>query len=155
MGIQIVSYRCTLTDRMGRFISSSVAQNVLLHAEAEHVPLKALSEAMRDLKKGEKRQISLSASEAYGFYDPNLVITRSLEEFELAPPLKIDEQVRVMRNGRSVWMKVINVSGETVTLDGNHPLAGQDLIFEIQALDAREATEGEIVDLVAPIPLVH
>lgn len=155
MAIQVISYRCTLTNRMGRFISSSVAQNVLLHPEAKHVPLKALSEAMRDLKKGEMRQIFLCASEAYGFYDPNLVITRRLDDSEFTTPFKIGENVRVIRDGQSVWMRVIGVSGESVTLDANHPLAGQDLIFEIQALDARDATTNEIDDSVPTVPLVH
>ncbi len=155
MGIQVVSYRCTLTNSLGRVISSTVAQNVLLHPEVEHVPLKALSKAMRDLKRGEKRQIFLRAHDAYGFYDPNLVVTRRLEESEITTPFKIEEQVQVIKDGRSIWMRGVNVSDETVTLDANHPLAGQDLIFEIQALDARDATKDEIDDSIMTLPLIH
>lgn len=155
MGIQVVSYRCTLTNRMGRVISSTVAQNVLLHPEAEHVPLKALQEAMRDLKKGERRQVFLRAQEAYGFYDPKLVTTRSLEDSEFETPLKIDEEIRVVKDGKTVMMRVIGLTADTVTLDGNHPLAGQDLIFEIQALEARDATEDEIQENDVVRPLIH
>lgn len=155
MGIQVVTFRCTLTDRMGRFLSSTVAQNVLVHPEAEQVPLKALSEGMRNLRKGEKRQILLHAGEAYGFYDPRLVITRRLDEAELAKPFKMAEEVQVIRDGRSVWMRVTDITSETVTLDGNHPLAGQDLIFDIQALDARDATSDEIAELIPASPLPH
>jgi FKBP-type peptidyl-prolyl cis-trans isomerase SlyD len=155
MAIQIISYKCTLTTRLGQIISSTIAQNVLLHPEAKNIPLKALSEAMRDLTKGETRQIFLCASEAYGFYDPKLVLTRRLEDSDLATPFKIGEQVQMIKDGQSIWMRVIQVSAETVTLDGNHPLAGQDLIFEIQALDAREATPNEIDDAVPMLPLIH
>ena len=41
---------------------------------------------------------------------------------------------------------MIELGGEEVTLDGNHPLAGQDLIFEIDTIDAREATPAEIAE---------
>ena len=110
MGVQIISYRCHLKNRLGHTISSTVVRDVLLDPDAQDVPLKALSEGLRDIKKGESRQISIPAREAYGLYDPKLVMTRFLEE------------------------------------SGNHPLAGQDLVFEIQALDAREATIDEIRD---------
>lgn len=154
MGIQVVSYRCTLKNRMGRVISSTVAQNVLIHPEAEHVPLKALSEALRDLKKGEKRQIFLRAQEAYGFYDPTLVMTRRLDGLEFAGSLKVDDVLNYVREGKAIRVRVTSVSPESVTLDGNHPLAGQDLIFEIQALDARDANPEEIDDPLED-PLLH
>jgi FKBP-type peptidyl-prolyl cis-trans isomerase SlyD len=140
---------------MGRIISSTIAQNVLLHPGAEHVPLKALSEAMQDLKKGEKREIFLRAQEAYGFYDPTLVTTRRLETLEQGDPLKVDDSVRVVKNGRSLLMRVTELTLETVTLDGNHPLAGQDLVFEIQALDARDVLPGEIEEPVPDGPPIH
>ena len=97
MGIQVVSFRCTLKTRMGRLISSTVSQNVLLHPDAEDVPLKALSERMRDLKKGERRLITLSAGEAYGFYDPELVITRPYDEADGS--YRMHEAVKLVREG--------------------------------------------------------
>jgi len=156
MGVQVVSYRCTLKNAMGRVISSTVARDVLLHPDAEHVQLKALSAGMRDLKKGETRNIFLPAQDAYGFYDPKLVTQRRLDSLEMdLPPLKIDDSVPVMKDGRIVFMRVTEVTPETITLDGNHPLAGQDLIFEIQALDARDALPDEVEDADLSTPLVH
>lgn len=146
MGVQIISYRCHLKNRLGHTISSTIVRDVLLDPDAQDVPLKALSEGLRDIKKGESRQISIPAREAYGLYDPKLVMTRFLEESDIRSPLKLNEQVFVMMEGTRTPMRVINFSSETVTLDGNHPLAGQDLVFEIQALDAREATIDEIRD---------
>ena len=148
MGIQVVSFRCTLTNRLGRLISSTVSQNVLLHPGAEHVPLKALTEGMRDLKKGERRLIAVSAGEAYGFYDPDLVITRDVDDARAS--YKMHESVKLIRDGQTLMTRVIDVAPQTVTLDGNHPLAGQDLIFEILALDARDATPDEIEESVEP-----
>lgn len=147
MGIQIISYHCHLKNRMGRTISSTIVRDVLLDPDGKDVPLKALSEGLRNIQKGERREISLSAREAYGLYDPKLVVTKFIDEAGIESPIKMDEQIIVVKDGRRTPMRVINFSSETVTLDGNHPLAGQDLIFEIQALETREATTDELLDV--------
>lgn len=144
MGIQIISYHCHLKNRMGRTISSTIVRDVLLDPDNPQIPLKALSEGLRDIKKNEVRQILLRAHEAYGPYDPTLVKTQFLEDIDLRYPPEMDEKIFVIQDGVSVAMKVIQLSSDTVTLDGNHPLAGQDLIFEIQALEVRDATVEEI-----------
>jgi len=155
MSIQIISYRCNLKNRMGHTISSSVVRDVLLDPEGAQAPLKALSAGLRGIKKGEVRKISLHAHEAYGLYDPKLVLTRLLDESELEAPYKIDERVLVIRDGVKIPMRVIHYSSDTVTLDGNHPLAGQDLVFEIQVLESRDATVEEIRDADLGLPLLH
>jgi len=155
MGIQIISYSCHLKNRMGRMISSTIVRDAVLDPDNNQMPLKALSEGLRDIKKGESREIFLRANDAYGFYDPKLVITRSIEEGEFKAPLKLDEQIMVITDGRPTKMRVVQFSEDTITLDGNHPLAGQDLVFEIQALDAREATKDEISEALQGQHLVH
>ncbi|MEK6555825.1 MAG: peptidylprolyl isomerase [Bdellovibrionota bacterium] len=149
MPIQIISYHCNVKNRMGRLISSTIVRDVLLDPDHSNLPRRARSEGLRGIKKGETRSISIPAQDAYGLYDPKLVLTRFIEDSNLNSPLKIDEQVFVMKNGVRTQMRVIEFSSDTVTLDGNHPLAGQDLIFEILTLDARDATNDEI--LAAPI----
>lgn len=134
---------------MGRCLSTTVVRDVLLDPDASDLPLRALSEGLRGIKKGEIRQISLRAHEAYGLYDPSLVTTRFLDDANISEPLKMDEQVLVMKDGVRTQMRVIEFSSDKVTLDGNHPLAGQDLVFEVHALDTREATVDEVLN--APV----
>lgn len=55
------------------------------------------------------------------------------------------------KTGKIRSYRILQIHGEMVTLDGNHPLAGQDLIFEIEALEARAATFEEIADAQNPI----
>lgn len=155
MGIQIISYSCHLKNRMGRMISSTIVRDALLDPDNTQLPMQALSEGLRNIQKGESREIFLRANDAYGFYDPKLVITRSIEEGEFKAPLKLDEQIMVIKDGKPTQMRVIQFSEDTVTLDGNHPLAGQDLVFEIQALEAREATKDEILEASLGQHLVH
>ncbi|MGE0763372.1 MAG: peptidylprolyl isomerase [Bdellovibrionales bacterium] len=146
MAVQVISFRCVLKDKLGRVISSTINQNVLTHSIEKTGALSALASGLQDLRKGEKRKISLRADQAYGYYDPDLVLVRHREELSVeGDAIRLGEKVIYAReNGEASVFRVTELSKDFVTLDGNHPLAGQDLIFEIEAMDARAATEEEI-----------
>ncbi|MCB0351083.1 MAG: FKBP-type peptidyl-prolyl cis-trans isomerase [Bdellovibrionales bacterium] len=146
MTVQVVSFHCTLKNKFGQVIGKTYNQNVINDCQSDTNSLAALVEEMRDLKKGEKRRIHLNAERAYGLYNPELVIIRNFEELEMShgEPMKVGEKVVFVTNGQPRSFRVVHVTGHSVTLDGNHPLAGQDLIFEIEATAAREATSEEI-----------
>lgn len=152
MGIQIVSFRCTLKDRLGRVLSSTVSQDVITQApEGREAMLRGLSEGLRDLHKGERRNIYLRADQAYGFYHPEKVIMRGLDDIPDADNLKLGDTVFVeAAKGKRTAYRVTEIGNDQVELDGNHPLAGQDLIFEIETIEAREATPEEIRDAAEP-----
>lgn len=153
MGIQVVSFRCTLKNRLGQVLSSTFNQDVITEPSGPQPMLRGLAEGMRNLHKGERRRIFLPADQAYGFYDPKKVITRSRDEIPEAHSLRIGDQVFVeSREGSRVPFRVLEFRGDDVALDGNHPLAGQDLIFEIETVDARDATPEEISDSKTPEP---
>ena len=110
--------------------------------------LPGLAEGLRDLERGEKRSISLRAEQAYGFYDPKLSVIRSRDEIREiggVDTLRLGDKVaHQLESGRQLVYRIVSISGDSITLDANHPLAGQDLVFEIEALEAREATAEEI-----------
>jgi FKBP-type peptidyl-prolyl cis-trans isomerase SlyD len=144
MKAQIVSLHCVLKNRLGRVLSSSYCQEVLTCAPGEGL-LKGLSKALVNLQKGERRKIALNAGEAYGFYDPGLVLICSREDFPAREPVRLGQSMEVEDDqGNTRIYRVSEVGMERVTLDANHPLAGQDLIFEIEALSARDATPEEV-----------
>ena len=131
MSIQVISFNCVLSNRAGRLISTTFNRDVLTAQQGQKVILQGLTDGLKNLKKGEKRRISLSASEAYGLYDPQKVIIYPRRK--LQPDLQIGSSVVLtFKNQQSSTYRVIELGGEEVTLDGNHPLAGQDLIFEIE-----------------------
>lgn len=148
MGIQVISFRCTLKNRLGRVLSSTVSQDVITQApDGRESLLRGLADGLRDLHKGERRNIFLRADEAYGFYDPGKVIVRGRDEIPDFETLRLGDMVLIeSRSGERVAHRVADFDGDQVHLDGNHPFAGQDLIFEIEAIDAREATPEEIRD---------
>jgi FKBP-type peptidyl-prolyl cis-trans isomerase SlyD len=145
MKAQIVSFNCVLKNKLGKVISSTFNHDVITQAGSGNNVLKGLADGMQDLKKGEKRLISLSAEKAYGFYDPGKVIVCPRDELSRGQYLRQGDQV-VMRkdNGEQSSLRVVEILEDSVTLDGNHPLAGQDLVFEIEATQARDATAEEI-----------
>ncbi len=152
MQAQIVSFKCLLKNAAGQLISSSFNRDVLTSAPNEHVPLGGLSQALQGLKKGEKRSVHLKADEAYGFYDPKKVILFPLNKIPNFRYVSAGQTVTIRsKTGKLRSYRVLQIHGEMVTLDGNHPLAGQDLIFEIEAIDARDATSEEISDAQNPI----
>jgi FKBP-type peptidyl-prolyl cis-trans isomerase SlyD len=148
MRAQIISFRCELRNRTGDLISSTVNREVLTHAEGdEPAMLPALVEGLRDLREGERRRILLTADRAYGFYDPKLVTECPRSDLSQGAELRMGDEVRGrIHSGRDQIYRVIGVSRHAVTLDGNHPLAGQDLVFDIETLEARDATDEDLAE---------
>jgi FKBP-type peptidyl-prolyl cis-trans isomerase SlyD len=162
MKSQIISFHCVLKDQLGQVISSSFNNDVLtenvevpLPAGAYsdfHEPLKVLVEGLRGLKTGEKRSIFVRAESAYGFYDPDLVMTVPRKRLPNGELLDIGFQVITQADdGEQKVFRIIASDTQNVTLDGNHPLAGQDLLFDVEATAARDATREEIAGARTPI----
>ena len=145
MSVQVVSFNCVLKNLAGTVISSTFNREVITTVEGQPGILAGLARGMQNLKKGEKRKISLSAQEAYGFYEPSKVIL--VPRKNLGKDVRVGEMVSIVsKSGLIRTYKVIEIHRHMVTLDGNHPLAGQDLVFEIEAVEAREATAEEIAE---------
>jgi FKBP-type peptidyl-prolyl cis-trans isomerase SlyD len=146
MRAQIVSFNCILRNKLGKVLSSTFNHDVITHVKGQEM-LKGLAEGLQDLQQGERRHIHLSAEEAYGFYMPEMVVTQHRDEVVTRLPLQHGDQVLARTpQGEFKPFRVVQAFGEMITLDGNHPFAGQDLIFEIEAVAVRDATSQEISD---------
>ena len=143
MSIQVISFNCLLKNKVGQLISSTFNREVLATSEGQDVVLRGLAKGLQNLTKGERRSISLSAEEAYGFYEPKKVIF--YPKTKLPRNVQVGESVSILgKSGILRSYKVVQFHDDMASLDGNHPLAGQDLIFEIETLEVREATCEEI-----------
>lgn len=140
---QVISFNCLLKSKTGQVISSTFNRDVLNCIDDTNTILPGLAKGLQNLTKGEKRSISLTAEEAYGLYDPKKI---ALFPKKLLPPgLRVGQSVTIVsKTGVHRLYTVVQFFEDMVSLDGNHPLAGQDLVFEIEALDARIATQEEI-----------
>lgn len=145
MKAQIVTFHCVLKNKFGTVLGSSFNHDVLTSSGQSNAPLSGLAEGLQNLTKGERRHIFLRAEDAYGYYDPRLVITKTADEFPKSKtPILGEQHLLSLPSGGQRPFRITKIDGDLVTLDGNHPLAGQDLVFEIEALAAREATPQEL-----------
>ncbi len=147
MKAQIVSFHCVLKDKLGQVISSSFNSEVINQLEKDGDFLRGLVAGLQDVKTGERRKIHVSADQAYGLYDPELVVEVPRRELQQGRQLGIGNEIvtRSTEDGHTRVFRVVNTAVDYVVLDGNHPLAGQDLIFEIEVTAAREASAEDLV----------
>lgn len=143
---QVISFKCTLKNLAGRLISSTYNREVLTVGEKDQSGmLSGLGKNLQNLTKGEKRSFTVLAEEAYGLYDPNKVIL--FPRKKLPSTVKKGEMIKIIsESGILRSYRILEFHDDFASLDGNHPLAGQDLIFEIETLEARDATPQDIED---------
>lgn len=94
---------------------------------------------------GEKKSVLVPAAEGYGIYDPEAVLKVDRAEFPDDIPMEKGIEVSIQNEDGEVMVAVLEeFDAKTVTLNGNHPLAGKDLSFDITIAGLREATAEEI-----------
>jgi FKBP-type peptidyl-prolyl cis-trans isomerase SlyD len=147
MKTQVISFHCTLRNQLGSVLSSTWNHDVLTGPSPDGDLVRGLAEHLEGLQMGERRRIALSAEQAYGLYDPALVVEVAPGELANGKRLRVGDRVqgRVPGVGGAREFRVTGVSKRRITLDGNHPLAGQDLVFEIEATAVREATREDLM----------
>ncbi len=93
-------------------------------------------DAVVGMTPGETKAVKVLAEQAYGLYRPELVLEISRDEVPPDLDLEVGLQL-VLREpqGPLIPVTVTNLTESTVTLDANHPLAGQDLTFDIQLVE--------------------
>jgi len=141
-----------MRNKLGQVLSSSFSQDVINQRDAGNDRLPGLVEGLQAVRAGEKRTIAVSADSAYGVYDPGLVVELRRSDLEYSDRLAPGVRILLAHgpNAEPRLFRVIDLDEETVLIDGNHPLAGQDLVFEVEIESAREAQIGELLD---PSPL--
>jgi FKBP-type peptidyl-prolyl cis-trans isomerase SlyD len=100
---------------------------------------------MQDLALNEKKTVELAAKDAYGEFNKDAIQVASRENFPKEAKLEIGmEYMASMENGQHMPFVISKIDGDEITVDFNHPLAGQDLTFEVEITEIREATAEEL-----------
>jgi FKBP-type peptidyl-prolyl cis-trans isomerase SlyD len=101
--------------------------------------------AVTQMNVGEEKEVVVPASEAYGEYRDDLTQTLPREQFEGIELQKGQTLYGQGPDGQTIAVVVKDFNDNEVTIDYNHPLAGQDLTFNIKVLSQRDATPDEIL----------
>ncbi|MGB1290011.1 MAG: FKBP-type peptidyl-prolyl cis-trans isomerase [Porticoccaceae bacterium] len=141
----VVSFHYSLTDDDGISIDSSEGKEPLgyLHGAGNIIP--GLEKALEGKAVGDSLTVAVKAAEGYGEVQKELIQEVPREAFQgidtIEPGMQFEAQTG---QGGSVPVTVIAVTEELVTVDGNHPLAGKNLNFDVSIEEIREASEEEI-----------
>jgi FKBP-type peptidyl-prolyl cis-trans isomerase SlyD len=159
MRAQIISFHCVVKNKLGQVLSSSFNQDVINQRDMASDRLPGLVDGLQSVQAGEKRSILVSAERAYGTYDPRLIIELQRSELEYGDRLMPGSQIlRCLDHASEARLfRVIRLDEDSVVIDGNHPLAGHDLIFEVEIVSAREAHDSDFLDDFPQMPsrLIH
>jgi FKBP-type peptidyl-prolyl cis-trans isomerase SlyD len=138
-----VSIHYTLTTPGGEQLDSSIGDEPLLylHGMANIIP--GLEAALVGKSVGDKFNVSIEPAPAYGEIDPEMVQVVSKRMFE-DMDLEVGMQFHADVSHGSGIITVTEIDGDDVTVDGNHPLAGETLIFDVEVIDVRPATADEL-----------
>ncbi|MDM7856884.1 FKBP-type peptidyl-prolyl cis-trans isomerase [Thiopseudomonas acetoxidans] len=141
----VVAIDYTLRNDEGEVLDSSegVQPLVYLHGAANIIP--GLEQALVGKKVGDALSVIVEPEQAYGEYITELVATLSRSMFEGVEELQVGMQFHASApDGGMQIVTIRDIEGDDVTVDGNHPLAGQRLSFEVEVKDVREASAEEI-----------
>ena len=93
-------------------------------------------QAMVGMAAGEVKTVEIPAEDAYGDYEENRKIEISREQVPPGLDLEVGQALQMNpRDGDPIIVTVAAMEAETITLDANHPLAGKDLVFEVELLE--------------------
>jgi FKBP-type peptidyl-prolyl cis-trans isomerase SlyD len=142
----VVTVKYKLSDAQNNLIEDGSQPMVYLHGGYENT-LPKIEEELDGKSVGYASTIQIEPDDAFGDYDPALVKIEPRNR--LPEPLEVGMQFEGMPDGtdgdeEAMIFTVTDIADDKVVLDGNHPLAGMALRFELSVVDVRAATDEEI-----------
>jgi FKBP-type peptidyl-prolyl cis-trans isomerase SlyD len=141
---RVISISYTLTDDNNRIIDSTSGSESFdyLHGFENIIP--GLEQALEGKNQGDRFSVTIPAAKAYGERDNRMILDVPRNRFQDAESVKKGMQFYVETAQGVQLVTVTQVADQTVTIDGNHPLAGLDLTFDVTVDGVREASAGEL-----------
>ena len=139
----VVSIHYTLTDDSGTKLDSSDGTPLAyLHGNGNLIP--GLERELEGKSAGDKLSVKIAPADAYGEYDKSLIQRVPRRALKGIGNLQVGMQLHTQSPHGVRAVTVTQIAGDMVTIDGNHPLAGKSLNFEVEIAEVRAATEEEL-----------
>lgn len=137
---KVAAIHYTLRDDAGTILDSSEGRDPLyyLHGKGNLIP--GMEDGLEGKVKGDKAKIDVAPEKGYGVRNPELIQEVPKQAFG-GQPVEVGMQ---FQTNQGELITVTNVGPDTVTVDGNHPLADQNLHFDVEVVDVRDATAEEL-----------
>ncbi|MDQ3204933.1 MAG: peptidylprolyl isomerase [Pseudomonadota bacterium] len=139
----VATIRYTLTNTAGEVIDQSPDDAPLSYLHGAGNIIAGLEDALAGRTTGDTLQVDVDPDDGYGPRHDGLVQTVPRSAFEGVETLELGMQFEARTDQGPLLVTVAKVDDEQVTIDGNHPLAGQKLHFDVEVKDVRPATADE------------
>lgn len=141
----VVSFHYTLTNEAGEKLDSSEGQEPLAYLHGAGGIIPGLEKELAGKAAGDSLQVTVQPEEGYGVRMDELVQDVPRTAFQGVEAIEPGMQFQAQGSqGQVQLVTVAAVKEETVTVDANHPLAGEVLSFDVSIEDVREATAEEV-----------
>ncbi len=139
---RIVSIQYQAIDETGAVVDTNAGMEPLEYLHGYGNILKGLEEALTGLQISEEKKITLTADQAYGQFDPELIIEVDRDQFhEESEELQLGSLVQ---SSEGQELMITDIDGDKVILDGNHPLAGRTLQYSVTIMNIRQPSPEEL-----------
>ena len=129
-----VHYTGTLNS--GQVFDSSKSREPLQFTLGKGMVIPGFDAAVTGLSPGESVTATIPNAEAYGPYQEEMVAEIEKQNIPADFELEVGQRLQMqVPNGEAMSVTITDIKGDMVTLDGNHPLAGQDLTFELELVE--------------------
>lgn len=128
-----VHYTGRLQDE--RVFDSSQGRDPLEFTLGEGKVIPGFEQAVTGMQPGDEKTITIPAEQAYGPRRDEMTAEVSRTQFPPHIEPQVGQQLQMNQSGQTIAVMVTEVSDESVTLDANHPLAGQDLTFDVELVE--------------------
>lgn len=141
--MRLLTFHYTLRDVGGRVIDTSRGGEPMPFLEGCGQIIDGLEEPLLQMAAGEKRTVVVPPERAYGLREAELV--QKVPKANLpVDDVKVGDQFQTGPDRQAPVVTVVAIEGDEVLLDANHPLAGQELHFEVELVAVRAATPTEL-----------
>ncbi|NJD31346.1 MAG: peptidylprolyl isomerase [Gammaproteobacteria bacterium] len=142
---KVVLIHYTLTNEEGQVLDSSSGGDPLAYIHGQGNIIPGLEKALEGRQAGDKLNVRVEPSEGYGVRDDSLIQQVPRRAFggvkDVQPGMQFHAQ---SSQGQTRVVTVTRIQGDMVTVDGNHPLAGEVLTFDVEVTEVRDATGEEL-----------
>ncbi len=140
----VVAIDYELKDDKGTTIDKSQTGNPMTYLHGHKNIIPGLEAALTGKVIGDSAEVRISPEDGYGELNPALEQVVPKDRFQGMESLDVGMQFQASTDQGPISVRVVKVEGENVTVDGNHPLAGKHLNFNVTVKEIRSATEEEL-----------
>lgn len=139
-----VSIHYTLTNTAGETIDNSRDDEPMIYLHGSGQIISGLEQALTGKLIADKFKVTVEPADAYGDIKDEMRQVVPMTMFKDMDKVEVGMQFHADASHGVNVVTVTKIEGDDVTIDGNHPLAGETLTFDVEVMDARPATEDEL-----------